>query len=477
MGRKESKIQSWKNSFLLTIFFVLSSQNLISSPVDDHQERFEGVALKIWEYAELGYLEEKSSSLLQQELKDSGFTVQSGIAGIPTAFIAEYDNGGPVLGILGEFDALPGLSQQNVPFKTAAGLSSANGHACGHHLFGAASAWAVVAIKEWLEESGTPGTIRFYGTPAEEGGSGKVYIARDGYFDDVDIVLHWHPASGNSADAQSSNSNKSGKFTFSGISAHAASAPEKGRSALDGVEAMNMMVNLMREHMDEEARIHYVITKGGLAPNVVPEEAEVYYYVRHPEVEGVRELFNRVVQAAEGAAIGTETAMTFEVMHGNYPLMPNKTLSEVVDTELRKIGGIKYTKEELEFAENIYETLVNPSGKIGDQENIEELRFSQTKGSTDVGDISWLVPTSGVRTATWVPGTSSHSWQAVAAGGMSIGTKGTNLAAKVLANSAIKIFEDPNIVQIAKKELLIKTNNHQYSPLLGDREPPLDYRK
>ena len=238
-----------------------------------------------------------------------------------------------------------------------------------------------------------------------------------------------------------------------------------------------MMVNLMREHMDEEARIHYVITKGGLAPNVVPEEAEVYYYVRHPEVEGVRELFNRVVQAAEGAAIGTETAMTFEVMHGNYPLMPNKTLSEVVDTELRKIGGIKYTKEELEFAENIYETLVNPSGKIGDQENIEELRFSQTKGSTDVGDISWLVPTSGVRTATWVPGTSSHSWQAVAAGGMSIGTKGTNLAAKVLANSAIKIFEDPKIVQIAKKELLIKTNNHQYSPLLGDRDPPLDYRK
>ena len=246
MGRKESRIQSWTNRFLLTIFIVFTSQNLISSPVDDHQERFEDVALKIWEYAELGYLEEKSSGLLQQELKDSGFTIQSGIAGIPTAFIAEYNNGGPVLGILGEFDALPGLSQQNVPFKTAEGLSSANGHACGHHLFGAASAWAVVAIKEWLEESGTPGTIRFYGTPAEEGGSGKVYIARDGYFDDVDVVLHWHPASGNSADAQSSNSNKSGKFTFSGISAHAASAPEKGRSALDGVEAMNMMVNMMR---------------------------------------------------------------------------------------------------------------------------------------------------------------------------------------------------------------------------------------
>ena len=178
MGRKERRIQSWTSRFLLTIFIILTTQNLISSPVDDHQERFEDVALKIWEYAELGYLEEKSSSLLQQELKDSGFTIQSGVAGIPTAFIAEYNNGGPVIGILGEFDALPGLSQQNVPFKTAEGLSSANGHACGHHLFGAASAWAAVAIKEWLEESRTPGTIRFYGTPAEEGGSGKVYIAR-----------------------------------------------------------------------------------------------------------------------------------------------------------------------------------------------------------------------------------------------------------------------------------------------------------
>ena len=198
MGRKESKIQRWTSRSLGIIFFVLVSQNLISSPIDHHQERFEDVALKIWEYAELGYLEEKSSSLLQQELKDSGFTIQSGIAGIPTAFVAEYNNGGPVLGILGEFDALPGLSQQNLPFKTAEGLSSTNGHACGHHLFGAASAWAAVAIKEWLEESRTPGTIRFYGTPAEEGGSGKVYIARDGYFDDVDIVLHWHPASGNS---------------------------------------------------------------------------------------------------------------------------------------------------------------------------------------------------------------------------------------------------------------------------------------
>tara|TARA_A100001015_G_scaffold311908_1_gene416079 strand:- start:105 stop:953 length:849 start_codon:yes stop_codon:yes gene_type:complete len=275
----------------------------------------------------------------------------------------------------------------------------------------------------------------------------------------------------------SSNGNKSARFKFTGISAHAAGAPQNGRSALDGVEAMNMMVNMMREHMDEEARIHYVITKGGLAPNVVPEEAEVYYYVRHPNVEGVKELFNRVVKTAEGAARGTETQMDFEVMHGNYPLMPNKALSVVIDEELHKIGGITYSNEENKFAEEIYQTLLNPDRPIGDQENIQPLELSQTKGSTDVGDVSWKVPTSGVRIATWVPGTSSHSWQAVAAGGTTIGTKGSTLAAKVLANSAVRFFEEPKLIEAAWEEHQINIGDHQYEALLGDRKPPLDYRK
>ena len=478
MGRKESKIQRWTSRSLGIIFFVLVSQNLISSPIDHHQERFEDVALKIWEYAELGYLEEKSSSLLQQELKDSGFTIQSRVAGIPTAFVAEYNNGGPVIGILGEFDALPGLSQQNLPFKTAEGLSSANGHACGHHLFGAASAWAAVAIKEWLEESRTPGTIRFYGTPAEEGGSGKVYIARDGYFDDVDIVLHWHPASGNSADAQSSNSNKSGKFTFSGISAHAASAPEKGRSALDGVEAMNMMVNMMREHVPQESRIHYVITKGGLAPNVVPDIAEVYYYVRHPRMNVVDELFQRVVKAAEGAALGTETSVSYEVMHGNYAVLPNETLQKMIHKNLSELGGISYNDEEKRFAKEIYQTLVSPSLELGSQKKIKEYSVTHTSGSTDVGDLTWLVPTGGFRTATWVPGTAGHSWQGVAAGGTSIGLKGTKLAAQVMADTAKDIFMNPLIIDSANVEYLERIgHDFNYFPLLGNRKPPLDYRK
>ena len=462
---------------MLRILILFLSFNLLSDVnkfIDASSKKYDQLALDLWDYAEMGYQEVKSSNALKKVLKEEGFSIRSNIAGIPTAFIAEYNNGGPVIAILAEYDALPGLSQNNVPYRESVGGEA--GHACGHNLFGAGSVHAAVAVKRWLKNTKTPGTIRLYGTPAEEGGSGKVYIAREGEFKDVDTVLHWHPDTQNRAHFSASNGNKSAKFKFKGISSHAAGAPQNGRSALDGVEAMNMMVNMLREHMDEEARIHYVITKGGLAPNVVPEEAEVYYYVRHPNVDGVRDLFNRVVKAAEGASQGTETQMTFEVMHGNYPLMPNRTLSEVVNNEMLKLGGISYTKEEEEFAKKIYKTLINPRAKIGDQEEIKPLVFQQSKGSTDVGDISWLVPTSGARVATWVPGTSAHSWQAVSAGGMSIGTKGTNLAAKVLGNTAVELFKNPKIIDEAKRELMMKVGDHNYQALLGDRLPPLDYR-
>ena len=459
----------------LLLFFTFYIFSDVSDYIEKTKSKYDQLALDLWDYAEMGYLETKSSKAMKDILIDEGFSIDDGVAGIPTAFIAEYNNGGPIIGVLAEFDALPGLSQSTNPYRDSLGGDA--GHACGHHLFGAASVHAAVAIKEYLKETNQKGTIRLYGTPAEEGGSGKVYIARDGYFDDVDIVLHWHPDDLNKSHFSSSNGNKSARFTFNGISAHAAGAPQNGRSALDGVEAMNMMVNMMREHMDEEARIHYVITKGGLAPNVVPEEAQVYYYVRHPKVDGVVELFERVVKAAEGAARGTETKLQYEVMHGNYPLMPNRVLSEMINTELLKLGGISYNEEEMAYAQELYKTLLNPSREIGSQEQIQPLRLSAGKGSTDVGDVSWKVPTSGVRIATWVPGTSSHSWQAVAAGGMSIGTKGANLAAKALANSAIKLLENPEIIKMAWDEHLDRVGDHDYQALLGDREPPLDYRK
>ena len=453
------------------------SSDVINDSIEKNSQIFENVALEIWEYAELGYLENKSSKLLADTLQENGFKITKGVAGIPTSFIAEFNNEGPVIGILGEFDALPGLSQTTAPFKEIAINDTNAGHACGHHLFGASSAWAAVAVKDWILSENIKGTIRFYGTPAEEGGSGKVYMVREGLFDDVDIVLHWHPDDTNSANNRTSNSNKSGKFTFKGISAHAAGSPELGRSALDGVEAMNNMVNMMREHVPQESRIHYVITKGGLAPNVVPDLAEVYYYVRHPEMNVVEELFERVVKTANGAAMGTETNMTYEVMHGNYSLLPNNTIQKIVYDNLVSLGGISYTDEEYKYANEIYKTFFKPELEIGSQMLIAPFKDSHSYGSTDVGDVSWVVPTAGLRTATWVPGTAAHSWQAVSTGGTSIGLKGAKLAALTLSKSIKYIFENPNVIEVANNELLERTGkDFAYKPLLGVRKPPLTYR-
>ena len=324
----KSKIK-WVLLSLQVLYIQISySADSLDEIINSHQQEYEQLALKIWDLAEVGYQEYKSSDLLQQSLKNKGFRIET-LPYMPTAFVAEYGKGSPVIAILGEFDALPGVSQSTSPFKEKYKNNIA-GHACGHHLFGAGSAWSAVTIKEWLSNNNKSGTIRFYATPAEEGGSGKVYMVREGLFDDVDAVLHWHPGNVNHARPRTSNANKSAKFTFKGLSAHAASAPDKGRSALDGVESMNFMVNMMREHVPQESRIHYVITKGGLAPNVIPDEAQVYYYVRHPKERMVEELFQRVVKAAEGAAQGTETDLSYEVMHGNYSVMPNEVLQSVM---------------------------------------------------------------------------------------------------------------------------------------------------
>lgn len=435
------------------------------------------LADQIWQLAEVGYQEQQSSALLQSTLREAGFKIETGIADIPTAFVATFGRGGPTIGILAEFDALPGLSQQAVP-KRAPRVENGAGHACGHHLFGAASTTAALALADWLKTSKTKATIKLYGTPAEEGGSGKVYMAREGAFEGVDVVIHWHPGSANSAAPYSTTSNKSGRFTFHGKAAHAASAPDKGRSALDGVEAMNFMVNLMREHVPQTSRLHYVITDGGDAPNIVPEKAQVYYYVRHPEASMVVELFERVSQAARAAAMGTDTEVDIEVMHGNYPLLPNHTLAKLVDTNMRAIGGFNYTPAENKFAETLYATLISPNLQLGSQTSIQPFQFRQSMGSTDVGDVSWLVPTVGFSTATWVPGTPAHSWQAVAAGGMSIGHKGMAMAAQVIGKTALDLIHDPQLIEAAKRELKeAQGPDFKYEALLGDRLPPLDYRK
>jgi len=445
--------------------------------IDKKSEAYGDIAQNIWEFAEMGYLEELSSALLQKTLSDEGFTIKKGVAGIPTAFIAEYGSGAPIIAILGEYDALPGLSQKAVPEKSSANKEA--GHGCGHHLFGTASTAAAIAVKDWLKAGNTKGTIRFYGCPAEEGGSGKVYMVRDGLFNDVDIALHWHPGAENRASAGAALANKSAKFRFYGISAHAAGAPEKGRSALDGVEAMNIMVNMMREHIPEEARIHYVITQGGKAPNVVPDFAEVYYYARHNQRDVVRNIFDRIVKAAEGAALGTGTTMDYELIGGTHELLPNLTLQKLMYDNLVKVGGVTYTREEIEFADKIAKTLDYEKTDLDIAENIQPYNtIGQPSGSTDVGDVSFTVPTAGMGSATWVPGTPAHSWQAVAAGGTSIGTKGMMVAAKTLTLTAIDLFASQDLVTKAKAEFLERRGpDFVYIPLLGDRPPALDYRK
>ena len=437
---------------------------------------YSDIAQQIWGLAEMGYQEEHSSALLQETLSAAGFKITTAVAGIPTAFTAEYGTEGPVIAILGEYDALPGLSQKAVPNKESAGEKA--GHACGHHLFGTASTAAAIAVKEWLEANNKKGRIRFYGCPAEEGGSGKVYMVRAGLFEDVDIALHWHPGAKNAASAGAALANKSAKFRFYGVSAHAAAAPHMGRSALDGVEAMNNMVNMMREHVLEDARIHYVITSGGKAPNVVPDYAEVYYYARHNKRDVVMDIFDRMVKAAEGAALGTGTTMDYEIIGGTHELLPNLSLQEMVHKNLTKVGGVQYNEPELAFANTIAKTLGQENA---DQETAVAIAPYKTTakagGSTDVGDVSFTVPTVGFGTATWVPGTAAHSWQAVAAGGTNIGNKGMMVAAKTLSLSAIELFSNPKLIEAAKKEHRERLGtDFKYIPLIGDRAPALNYR-
>jgi aminobenzoyl-glutamate utilization protein B len=465
-------------AFLSTVAVAQTAKKEAINSIDEKQELYSATAKKIWGFAEVGYQEEKSSTLLQQTLKDAGFAIEAGVAGEPTAFIATAGSGKPVIAVLGEFDALPGVSQEAVPeLKPIVGQKA--GHACGHHLFGTASAAAAIAVKNWLVANKKSGTIKFYGCPAEEGGSGKVYMVRDGFFKNVDLVFHWHPGATNAASFSSALANKSGKFRFYGVASHAAGSPERGRSALDGVEAMNAMVNMLREHVNEKTRIHYVITRGGEAPNVVPAFAEVYYYVRHPNRDQVKAVWERVTQAAQGAAIGTGTKYEVEITGGTYDLLYNEVLANVVNNNLQAVGGYTLTDAEKEFATKIQQTFSSPPA-LSTTAEIEKFgtKEEQASGSTDVGDVSWVVPTAGLSTATWVPGTAAHSWQAVAAGGTSIGSKGMLVAAKTLAASMIDAFSDPKITEQAWLEFRKRVGNKfVYEPLLGDRKPALDYRK
>jgi aminobenzoyl-glutamate utilization protein B len=456
---------------------VNANKEAVMKSLTANYESDKTTALQIWDFAEVGYKENKSAALHIQHLKEAGFTVETGVAGIPTAFVATYGSGSPAIGILAEYDALPGITQNAVAEKSPA-VGKNSGHACGHHLFGTASVSTGIAIKELIAAGKLKGTIKVYGCPAEEGGSGKVFLVRAGLFNDLDAVIHWHPDDVNAVSTTSALANKSAKFKFYGISAHAAAAPDQGRSALDAVEAMDNMVNMMREHIPQETRIHYVITNGGKAPNVIPDFAEVYYYVRHPKRKDVVEIFDRVVKAAEGAALGTGTTMKYDIIGGTHDLLINRTLAEVMQTNLEKVGGVTYTEEEKAFAKKLQPTFIGAPVAIETAGTVKPLSYISegNSGSTDVGDVSYTKPTVGLRGATWVPGTPAHSWQAIASGGTEIGTKGMLVASKTMAFTAIDLMSNPALIQKANEEFKASIGDYKYKALLGDIKPALNYR-
>lgn len=478
-------------TFQVSIMPELSKEKAFNW-VSENESRIAQISDKIWEYAELGLQEHKSSSLLADELEKAGFKVQRGIAGMPTAFMASYGSGKPVIAILGEYDALPGLSQKPMPKKEPL-VSGAPGHGCGHNIYGASGMAAVIAVKNALEASGAEGTVKFFGCPAEENFSGKAYMVRDGFFDDVDASVSHHPSTMNGANLKSFLAINSAKFAFFGESSHAAGAPEAGKSALDAVELMNVGVNFLREHVIQEARIHYVIENGGGQPNVVPAYARSWYYVRAPEREQVEAIYKRVLDIAKGAALMTGTSHEVRFIKGLHNVIPNRTLAELVVRNMKEIGAPSYTDAERAFVQEMVKT-------IPPQQKLEQLRKSKRPGweklmnvdmdgsvpdpwgegeigfgSTDVAEISWKTPAIELGTATCALGTPSHSWQFTVFSGTSIGHKALLFASKTMAACAIDLLSNQELLSRAHKELESRLMGRVYkSALATDAKPPLD---
>ena len=456
-------------------------QRAALADIDSRTEELKAVNKSIWEFAEVGLQEHKSAKLLVDKLRENGFEVKHGVSDMPTAFVASYGSGQPIIGILAEYDALPGMSQTVEPVRTPL-KEGEPGHACGHSGLGTGSLGAALAVKAAMEKYKLPGTIRLYGTPAEETVIGKIYMLLDGQFDDLDICLHWHPSTKTGPWAGSSKAIVSVKFTFDGVSAHAAGNPEKGRSALDAVELMNVGVNYMREHTKEDARLHYVITDGGGAPNVVPPKATVWYFIRADSHEDVEYYFKWVNDIAKGAALMTRTKLSVKVDTDCHELIVNDPLSELFHMNLTKVGPPKFDENEIAFARRIQQPLVEEFGAvyplaIADKvESLEESRVT-SKGSTDVGDISWYVPTGGIRTSCMAAESPGHSWQNVACIGSSIGEKGIIYGAKTIAVTALDLMLKPELVLEAKADWKRRMEGRKYTTLIPEgQKPPLKIR-
>ena len=428
---------------------------------------------RIWSLAELGLAEQQSSQTLSDWLAANDFKIERGVANMPTAFIASYGAGKPIIAILAEFDALPGLSQKASPLREER-EGAANGHACGHSIFGTASTAAAMAARYAMAKHNLKGTIRLYGTPAEETGIGKIYMLKEGLFNDCDAVLHWHAADETRSSYGTTKALVSLKFTFHGLAAHASRSPHEGRSALDAVELMNIAANFLREHLPEDSRIHYVITDGGGQPNVVPPAAQVWYYLRADKHSEVEYMFQRLTDIAKGAALMTGTTVEWRVDSDTHEILPNLPLSQIIHKNLAFAGPPQFTAEEKNFARKTQESLKGPF-KYALSETLEKLPNAPERGkaSTDVGDVSWTVPTGGMTVASYTYGAPGHSWQIVACTGMSIGEKGMLVAAKALAYSALDLLMNPDWLKQASADFEQRKSGYNFISLIpaGQKAP------
>jgi aminobenzoyl-glutamate utilization protein B len=456
--------------------YDLNKKEAAIASIDRQSRDLIEISDRIWAFAEPAFRETRSARLLADHAESMGFKVERGVAGMPTAFVATYGHGRPIIGILGEFDALPGISQKAAPHKEPL-EDGAAGHGCGHNLFGAASLGAAVAIKELIAAGELSGTIRFYGTPAEEAIGGKSYMAREGLFGDLDACLAWHPEEKTRADTQGSQAILELAVEFSGEAAHAAYDPWNGRSALDGLELFSHGINMLREHVRPTVRMHYSIQDGGDVPNVVPEYARLSCWLRDSKRTGVEEVLARVRELAEGAGLMAGVEVEVKVLAGNYEMLVNMAGARLVHSNLTWLGPIEYTEEEQEFARTIQASAgVETRGLDGSIQPLEEPLTDPPGGSTDVADVSWIVPTLNLTVTTAPEGAPWHSWAVVASGGMSIGHKGLVLAAKTLAATMVDLYEDPATLKAIRDEFEASSQGHVYRSYVADGPPPVPAR-
>jgi aminobenzoyl-glutamate utilization protein B len=482
MSRNRTLLRHTIPFFLLPVALLLTApaaaepsrnKQAAVAAIDEHGDELVDLAQQVWRFAETALRETRSAAVLADYAEKQGFRVTRGVAGLPTAFLAEYGSGKPVIAILGEYDALPGISQQAVTEQLAL-EEGAGGHGCGHNLFGPASLGAALAVKELMEAGALKGTLRFYGTPAEESVGGKLYMIREGSFRDVDVALAWHPSDEVQADTGSTQAMVDFVVEFRGRTAHAAADPWNGRSAVDALELFTFALNQMREHVRPTVRMHYAILQGGQVPNVVPDRSKLWVWLRDSKHERVDELLERARDIVKGAALAAGVEGELRVQGGDYEMLPNRAGARAIYSNLEWLGPIPFTSEEQAFAKAIQRaTGTEEKGLRATLEPFDENPGDPDGGSTDVADVSWNVPTLHLSVTTAAADAPWHAWPVVATGGMSIGHKGMAHAAKALAATAVDLFERPELVEAIQQEFAEKTAGKPFKGYLAPGPPPL----